>query len=766
MTKRNTIKIIHLTNKKKTRKKKQPQVKTKIKKNSRKTCLSNEEMIDICKTGQFNTLSASSLFERESLKKNEDITGYKNKDSEQYKKHLIRRFNQISHGKDLNYTTPLLKNDFYSFINKEWIDSISNKIQKKYYVQTDNFRVVQEKVYYEVIGYMKEYIKANPTEKKAIGIKNVYNSIINDTPTSIRIKNSLDILSRIDSTIEKGNMYDLLADANSNEVISWGSPIVWTMEPDEKNVKKYISHLGLGQLSISDYMVYIEDEADNIEAKKYKKLVKQEYFNYIKAVFKAYLGTKPHLMKDIHPQDIWDVELEMLEAMGCNVMKKAEDPNYYNLVSKEELERTYDFDFTQFAKKIGFKNTPKKVVVQSLNGLKCMTTLLKEKWNTPKWRTYWLYIYYRQLIRFEPSLRHIHYKFYNKLLEGQPVIMPLDIYPIFVVSLCFNTFLSEQYMEHNQNPLYVGYVNNLLNDLKYIFIRKLKQNTWLSPKTKAYAIEKMEKLEIVVGRPDKLREDPLLNYSANYDSWYNISLLVKWKHERFVELEGQEMVDIPIVDWKNFKIIGTQNYMVNAYYRPTSNSIYVPGAYLQSPFIDLNERGIEYNLAYIGYTLGHELSHALDDNGSRFDKDGNLNNWWTDHDRKIYNGKIKDVIKQYETFAKRDGIDFDASMSVGEDLADISGLALVEEYLVEFSKSNDNIDRIKKIKLEKFYTEIAIQGRQKVFGRAIKSQLRINPHPLEKYRVNCPLSRLELFRNIFNVKKDDGMYWHNNDTIW
>jgi putative endopeptidase len=584
---------------------------------------------------------------------------------------------------------------------------------------------------------------------------------------NILVQNCTDILEEVETAFEKGTMYDLLAQINSNEVISWGSPIVWTMEPDEKNVTKYISHLGLAQLSISDYMIYIEDDAnDNKEAKQYKKLVKSEYFKYIKNVFQACLRTKLHLLKDFNPQDIWDVEIEMLEAMGCDVLKKKEDPNYYNVVSKDELEKTYGFDFTQFAKKLGFKNVPKKVVVQSLNGLKCMTALLKEKWNTPKWKTYWLYIYYRQIIRWEPSLRDIHFQFHKKLLEGQPVIMPLEIYPIYVLSMTFNTFLSEQYTDYNQNPLYVGYVNNLLNDLKYIFIRKLRHNTWLSPKTKAYAIQKMEKLSIVVGRPDKLREDPILDYNDNFDSWSNISLLTQWKHERYIELEGQDMVDIPLIDWKNFKITGTQNYMVNAYYRPTSNSIYVPGAYLQSPFIDLNERGIEYNLAFIGYTLGHELSHALDDNGSRFDQNGNLNNWWSDHDRKIYNKKIKDVINQYETFAKRDGIEFDAEMSVGEDLADISGMALVEEYLIEFSKSNDNIDRIKRLKLEKFYTEIAIQGRQKVFNRAIKSQLRINPHPLEKYRVNCPLSRLELFRAIFNIKKDDGMYWHNNDTIW
>ena len=168
---------------------------------------------------------------------------------------------------------------------------------------------------------------------------------------------------------------------------------------------------------------------------------------------------------------------------------------------------------------------------------------------------------------------------------------------------------------------------------------------------------------------------------------------------------------------------------------------------------------------YIGYTLGHELSHALDNTGSKFDADGNLNNWWTDADRKVFNEKVKDVVKQYETFAARDGIKFDAQLSVGEDLADISGMALVEAYLLDNQVVNNESTRIKKMNLAKLYMNLAIQGQQQIYKNAIKAQLIMNPHPLEKYRVNCSMARLELFKTIYNIKKGDGMWW-NNDTIW
>jgi putative endopeptidase len=508
-------------------------------------------------------------------------------------------------------------------------------------------------------------------------------------------------------------------------------------------------------------MIYVDMPKDDNETKHYKRLVRKEYLNYIGEVFKALLG--PTKAAKYNPQDILDLEISMLVALSCDEHIKS-DPNYYNKISAHELETTYDFDWTLFAKKLGYKEAPKNIVVGDLNGLKCVIKLFKDNWKTPQWQMFWLFIQFKQMIRFENSLREIHYNFYNKFLEGQPVQMPSKIYPIFGLSLLFNTFLSEQYVEHNYNPLYVNYVKHLVDDLKELFIQKITINNWLSPSTKEAALKKLRKLEITVGKPGKLRYDPLFDYVAD-DPLHNVGLLLRWKHKKYIELEGKPVIDIPEFDWNVFKITGTQCYMVNAYYRPDSNSIYVPLAYLQKPFIDLEERGLEYNLVYIGYTLGHELSHALDDSGSKFDADGNLNNWWTDADRKIFNSKMKDIIKQYETFAARDGIKFNAEMSVGEDLADISGLALVESYLLDNQVVNKEITKLKKMNLAKFYMNFAIQGQQKIYKRAIRAQLKMNPHPLEKYRVNCPLSRLELFRTIYGIKKGDGMWW-NSDTIW
>jgi predicted metalloendopeptidase len=233
-------------------------------------------------------------------------------------------------------------------------------------------------------------------------------------------------------------------------------------------------------------------------------------------------------------------------------------------------------------------------------------------------------------------------------------------------------------------------------------------------------------------------------------------------------LVGKGVIDIPVIDWSQIppKFIGTQAYVVNAAYTPTENGIYIPLGYIQKPFVDLDERGLEYNLSRIGFTIAHEMSHALDDWGSKYDEFGRLNNWWTEKDQKAFAKIQQDVIKQYEVFAAYDGIKFDAEPSIGEDLADISGLAICQEYLRDFQLKNQDILPIQSLSFEAFFVFFAVQSRQKISKKAILAQLKTNPHPLDKYRCNVPLSRTRVFRAIYDVKKGDKMWWHSVNRVW
>ena len=673
-------------------------------------------------------------------------------------KELIEMFNH-SHTPS-KYTE---KSDYYSFINYNWIEKETEEATKKkeYFAQLDSFRITQDKVNHDVINLVKDYVKNNNTPKsKALG--NLYDSLLNldDKETKEYVGWVTD---RIDKVIASNDLYLMLAEINQNEIISWGSPIVWNVFKDEKNTKIYRSYLSPPRLTVYDYTMYIEGLEVEKEKKDYRDLFKKTYLQFIDDMFDACLG-KGHGLKS---SDVWDCEYDMLNAMGCETIKN-EDENGYNLLTTNDAKNKCGLDWDKLATLIGYKDVPNKFVCSNQNYIKCILELLTtdDTWKTDKWRTYYMYIVFRQLIRFHSKWRDIHYDFFGKFVKGIPIPIPRDIYPLAGLSLCFDNLLATEYIKKYKHQERIDYVHNMCTDLLTVFKRIITRNKWLSPITKKHALQKLDHINLIVGRPDELSEDPVLAYKSR-GAYQNLKMKAKWRYKKMIALDGKSSNEtFPVIDWSNLKLVGKQPYIVNAFYTPTENSIYIPLAYLQDPFIDLSERGIEYNLAYIGYTLTHEMSHCLDDSGSKYDYKGNLNNWWTKTDRAKFNVKVKDVIKQYEHFAKYDGIIMDASLSTGENLADISGLAICVEYLKDFQEKNDMPIPMRALSFKSFFTYIAIQSRQKIYDAAVKAQLKTNPHPMNKYRTNCPLTRLALFQSVYNIKKGDKMYWSNTDTIW
>ncbi len=710
--------------------------------------LSKEEVSLICK----NTNIDFNAFEKEY----EKTEKYKLvKEQKDIQSELVKLLHQKTAPTDL-----YPQNDYYSFINYLWMKKAKHSKGEEYIVQLDDFRIVQNKVFHELMGIVQDYIKKNDTEK-AYQISNVYNSFLTllDTPKAqLHINNYITLLDLCRDMPENSGMWKFVANANRNEVIAFGLPFVLSVDPDGKDSKTFRCSVMPPQMTLVDINVYFDDGTDV----EYKKTYKRHYFKYINDLFDSCFG-KTHKYK---AQDVWDVEFEILMAMGC--MKFKEDTEtYYNKVYASEAMSKYGFDWSEFSKYFGFKKAPPFFITSSLNYLKCGSEWLNENWKTEKLRTYFVYIYIRQIARFHRTWREIPFEFCGKFMRGQMKIFPRELEPVYGLAFCFNTFLSNEYIDRYQNEKAVNYVKTMAEDLRVVFMRKIRRNTWMQPKTKKYALLKLENFNLEVGSPKVLEDDPLLTYS-NDDPWANIKKIEKWRANRAVKLEGEPIIDIPIIDWANYplKLIGTQAYVVNASYTPSKNGIYIPLGYIQKPFVDLEERGIEYNLAFIGYTLGHEMSHALDDMGSQYDYKGNINNWWTKEDARIFKEKQKDVIKQYEEYAKRDGIIFDAEPSVGEDIADIAGLSIVIEYLRDFQDKNDDIIPIRILSFKALMVYFAYQYRQKISKKALAAQLKTNPHPPDKYRTNVPLSRLKIFRDLYDVKKTDGMYWHNTDTIY
>jgi len=721
------------------KKKKKKKKNNKTKRNKKKNNYSNTEVdIELFK----NSIGLKSFEKKFSENK---TNHYKNK--KEFVKELLSNFSP-------NSIKP--ENDYYDYINYQWLKEVSLEKQQEYIVQVDDFRLAQDRVFIELNQIILEYIKNN-NNNLSKNLKNYYNSVIDMNPKSYSKQLAKQDIKQIEELIQKNNPWELLAYFNKDEMLSLASPFVWSLNPDEKNTKIYCNYINPHQFNLLDLSIYYDDGKN----REYKKKYKNTYKKCIKDVFHVLLGKN-----NLNPQDVLDVETDIFNAMGCIDITKDEEKMYNKISANESLSK-YGFNWNEFSIYLGYKTPPSYFVTTSLNYLKCGSDLFVANWNTPKWKTYWIYILLRRLVRITKDWEDIIFKFKGEFEKGQKSINKNNaVSSTLYMSLPFNTFLTNEYVKKYENPNAIHFTKVLCNDLKIVFRKILNRNTWLEPSTKKYALKKLDHFNFVYGKPENLRKDPDLKYgNLLYD---NLMKINEWRHKKFIELDGKEIIDIPMLDWSQYpvKMTGTQAYIVNASYTPAKNSIYINLGYIQKPFVDLDDRGIEYNLAHLGFTIGHEMSHGFDDMGSQYGWDGNLYDWWTPSDKKKYKAIQDDVVKQYEEFALKDGIKFDASIGVGEDLADISGLAICDEYLKDFQDNNKDLVPIKRVSFEGFFIYYAAQQKQLVSQKALSAQLKTNPHPLDKYRCNVPLSRSEIFRALFNVKKGDGMWWHNTNTVW
>lgn len=701
-------------------------------------------------------------------KKDDEIV-ITNKTIKNTKQSIIKIINIPFTNKDI---TP--NNDFYDFINFDSIKKLEKKYKnisnnEKYYVQVDDFRITQDKVNNELVKIIENVIKT-PQNKKEHMIKNVFHSLITDSRKEFQfhLKN---LCVTYDTYVNNNDLWGFLGYINKNEIVRWLCPINWSVSRDLTNKKKYVNLIGFPSFTLYNTSLYfffdlepsLTSKQKNEKSYKYNKYIVNEYLKYIQKMNDRCFGSK----KVIIPMDVFNVQKEIIYTMACNNIK---NDSGNNVVKKEDAIK-YNFEWELFAKALGYEKVPDVFTVESLNYLSCVCKLLKDNWKTPKWKSFWMYIFLKEMLIFNIHLRDIPFELNRKILLGQPEKTPPKIFALIGMSYMFNYFLSKEYVENYYNEYYVAYVQNLFGDLIKIFKNIITNNKWLSPIGKKNALLKLDYITLDVGIQKKVVNDPVLDYNDN-DAWYNLCLFSEWKTKKLIQLVTNKVspidynFDSSLIDWRANKLTGKQCYIVNSFYTPTINEVYIPLAYLQKPFITLDNVGIEYIMAYIGGTLTHEMSHSLDANGSKFNYNGELEDIFTKKDKLTYNKIANDIILQYDTVAKKDGYTFDASISIGEDMADISGLAITTQYLRNYYVINKVEIPVIINSLGKFFAYYAISNNSFIYKNAIRAQLISNPHPLNKYRVNVPLSRLELFRNIYKVKKNNGMWWHSLSKIW
>jgi len=443
-------------------------------------------------------------------------------------------------------------------------------------------------------------------------------------------------------------------------------------------------------------------------------------------------------------------------------------------------------DWQEMAKWIGYgetssSNVPPYFIVNQVGYLSSVMELLKKEWASDAWKSYWYFMYLRQLICFHDKWREIYLDFNDTLIRGKDTHFPREYFPIIGLAYAFPKTMTEEFTRRYKNEEMISKVREIGNTMLDCYKARIMRNTWMSATTKKGAMKKLNTIRLCIGEANLSAPDPTnLDYDPK-DAWGNLlkrsiqrtEYIAKHHHHHHSRADTKlSSEDLDIMNWGTMKLVGFQSFVVNAYYTPNSNSIYIPTAYMHSMNVQFG-RGYEYDLASVGFTFGHEISHALHVNSRIYNHKGVIKNWWSKDDTATYERKIAAIRRQYEEISRKDGFVIDGNLSLSENLADVTGIAVCEDALNKYHRHvYDDVsditrdEHVRENSFLNFYTYYAIQNRQYANFREILVQVLTNPHLNLKIRTNVPLMRSKTFRDVIGIKKSDKMYNDDFDVVF
>ena len=352
-----------------------------------------------------------------------------------------------------------------------------------------------------------------------------------------------------------------------------------------------------------------------------------------------------------------------------------------------------------------------------------------------------------------------NFKFYGTTLSGTPQLRERWKRGVAITEGALGEEIGKEYVARHFPPAAKAAMDDMIKYLIEAYRISITNLDWMSPETKVKALEKLKKFTPKVGYPDKWRDYSALEISAT-DLMGNILRTTKFDRDFELAKIGKP------VDRSEWHMTPQT---VNAYYSPRGNEVVFPAAILQSPYFDLNTDDAT-NYAGIGATIGHEIGHGFDDQGSKYDGDGNLNDWWLDSDRAEFEKRTKVLIAQFDELHPSDAPEMtvNGALTVGENIGDLGGLAIAyQAYKLSLQgEAAPIIDGLTGD--QRFFIAHAMGWREKMRAETRRVRITIDPHSPDEFRCNQIISNIDTFYEAFEVKKGDGMWLdpESRVSIW
>ncbi len=503
----------------------------------------------------------------------------------------------------------------------------------------------------------------------------------------------------------------------------------WFVDQDSKNSTAYIMHLWQGGLGLPERDYYLKDEPE-------QKRVRDAYIVHVEKLLKLASFSK----KDIERAQ--DIVMRIETRLARASMKKEDvrDPEkVYHKVSLSPFWKTY------FAR-VGAKNIQKMIMGQP-DFFKEVMVMFKEI-PLDEWKVYleWHLINDFAGALSDPFVKE-NFRFYSQVMYGTKKMKPLWRRGLSATNGAlgepFGTLYVKAYFPESAKKK----MDALVSDLFDVYAERMQKLDWMSPATKKKAITKLRAISRKIGYPKKW--DMYKGVVIKADDYFgNIERVHVHAHNKTMR-KLSKSVD------RNEWFMSPQT--VNAYCSQTLNDIAFPAAILQWPFFDPNADDA-LNYAAIGSVIGHEMTHAFDDNGAKFDINGNMKNWWTPADKKKFEAKGKLVVQQADAYEVQPGVRMSGKLTLGENIADLGGLVIGwDAYQKRLEKTGrKDIDGFSPE--QRFFLAFAQMERAKYRPEIIKVRALTDPHAAAPFRINMPVANFDPFYEVFNVQKGDKLW--------
>jgi len=631
-----------------------------------------------------------------------------------------------------------LQDDLYMGVNGQWLKDTVIPADKSNY---GSFT----KLYDDSQAALKKIIE---DAAKANGIKGSNDQKIGDFYNSymdiegINAKGITPLTTQLNSIKNAKDHGDIIRLMATLQQVGVGAPFGYYTNADAKNSTVNALYIYQSGLTLPDRDYYLKD------TEKFST-IRAKYKTYIRAL----LAKADYDNSDNAVKNIMAIEKSIAKAQWSRVESRNATKRYNKMTPVELNKLMGSFDFSLFANSANLYQVENLIVSQP-SYMKAFGETFKNT-SLQAWKdylTFQLVDGYAELL--SQDFIDLNFDFHSKTLSGVEEARPRWKKAVSTTESVLGEMVGELYVKKHFKPEAKVRMEAMIKMIIKGFEVSINELEWMSDETKVQALDKLSKFTYKIGYPDKWHDYSALTIEPND---------LVGNYQRFVQLQFNDMIDeigqpVDKTKW------GMTPQTVNAYYNPVGNEIVFPAAILQPPFFDMAADDA-VNYGGIGAVIGHELSHGFDDQGSKYDGQGNLRNWWTDNDKAEFQERTKKLSEQYSAFTPFDDANVNGNLTLGENIGDLGGLTVAfRSYLLSLNGQTPEV-------IDGFTGEQRVfigwsqVWRRKYRDEALRNQLLTDPHSPGKYRAFGTPRNVEGFYKAFDVKPGDKMYLKPEDRV-